>query len=65
MTPEEIMEMIGTENPEFIAWTKTMPARSWARYDLAACRLGWECGQKAVAEKAFVANMCGVNQEKK
>ena len=32
-------------NPEFTAWTRTLPARSWARYDLSACRLGWEAAR--------------------
>ena len=31
-------------NPDFDAWVASLPAKSWARYDLSACRLGWEAG---------------------
>lgn len=26
----------------FMAWTKGFPQKHWAKYDLAACRLGWD-----------------------
>lgn len=32
-------------NEEFIAWTKTLPSKHWAKHDLAACRLGWEAAR--------------------
>jgi hypothetical protein len=30
---------------EFTAWTKTLDPKHWARYDLSACRLGWEAAK--------------------
>jgi len=35
-------------NPEFTAWCDTLPEKHWARYDLSACRLGWEA---AIAQR--------------
>lgn len=31
-----------TADPAFDAWVKTLPEKHWAKYDLSACRLGWE-----------------------
>lgn len=40
------------ENPEFNAWVASLPPRSWAHYDLSACRLGWEAAYAAAIEDA-------------
>lgn len=34
------------ENPKFRAWVESLPDKHWAKYDLSACRLGWEAGRK-------------------
>lgn len=31
-----------TRNLEFEAWRDSLPEKHWAKYDLSACRLGWE-----------------------
>lgn len=31
--------------PEFDAWVAKLDPKHWARYDLAACRLGWEAAR--------------------
>lgn len=43
--------VLKTENPEFNAWRESLPPAYWARYDLSACRIGWEAA-KAVAPAA-------------
>lgn len=42
--------MLYSENPQFLAWTRTLPATHWARYDLSACRLGWEARDLEIEE---------------
>lgn len=34
-----------TRDLEFEAWRDSLPATHWARYDLSACRLGWEAAR--------------------
>ena len=34
-------------DPEFDAWVKTLPEKTWAKTDLSACRLGWEARKAA------------------
>ena len=34
-------------DPEFDAWVKTLPEKTWAKTDLSACRLGWEAHKSA------------------
>jgi len=29
----------------FDEWVETLPAKHWAKYDLAACRVGWDAGR--------------------
>lgn len=41
----------GTPDPEFDAWVATMPDKYWAKYDLAACRLGWHARALQSAER--------------
>lgn len=36
-----------TEDAEFSAWVKTLPAATWAKKDLSACRLGWDAARAA------------------
>ena len=31
-----------TADPDFQAWVQSLPADHWSRYDLSACRLGWD-----------------------
>ena len=39
------------EDPSFRAWVESLPPKSWARYDLSACRLGWCAGyQQAIRD---------------
>lgn len=46
-------EPIFTEpDPEFDAWRDSLPDKHWAKYDLSACRLGWDAA-KARAESAL------------
>jgi hypothetical protein len=42
-------------NPEFEAWRDTLPATHWARYDLSACRLGWEAAIAVKTKKDIAA----------
>jgi hypothetical protein len=30
----------------FRAWVESLPDTHWAKYDLSACRLGWDAGRK-------------------
>lgn len=39
------------EDP-FIAWTATLPAKHWAKYDISACALGWNAAIDAVLNVA-------------
>jgi hypothetical protein len=36
-------------DPGFSLWVANLPMGSWARYDLSACRLGWDAGREAAA----------------
>jgi hypothetical protein len=36
-------------DPMFDLWVASMPMDSWARYDLSACRLGWDAAKEANA----------------
>lgn len=36
--------VLDTPNPQFDAWVKSLPPAYWARYDLSACRIGFEAG---------------------
>jgi hypothetical protein len=38
-------------NPAFEEWKATMPATHWAKYDLSACRLGWEAAMALTTRK--------------
>lgn len=42
-----IDEVLGTSDPEFTAWAESMPDKYWAKYDLSACRIGWEARKRA------------------
>lgn len=37
--------VLKTPSAEFDAWVKSLPYTYWARYDLSACRVGWEAGR--------------------
>lgn len=39
-------------NPEFTAWAATLDPKHWSKYDLSACRLGWEAGVASVSGPA-------------
>lgn len=41
-------------NPEFEAWVATLPKTHWAKYDLSACRLGWEARDALLREAGRV-----------
>lgn len=41
---------------QFDAWRDSLPATYWARYDLSACRLGWDAAIAAQASPAAVPN---------
>ena len=34
--------VLGTVNPEFREWVRSIPPTYWSRYDLSAARIGWE-----------------------
>lgn len=40
-----------SSSPEFEAWVASLDPKHWAKYDLGACRLGWEAGRAAFAAK--------------
>lgn len=40
-------------NPRFDRWVATLPTRSWAHYDLSACRLGWEAGYRRAIDESM------------
>ena len=43
----ERMAIPGVEaNPQFDNWVDSLHPRHWARYDLGACRLGFEAAQR-------------------
>jgi hypothetical protein len=42
-------------NAEFDAWVASLPAKSWAKYDLSACRLGWDAARAALPAQPVVA----------
>jgi hypothetical protein len=46
--------VLKTESPEFRAWVESLPPAYWARYDLSACRIGWEAGRAALLAAAPV-----------
>lgn len=41
----DLGEKLKQENVEFRAWVETLPDAHWAKYDLSACRLGWEAAR--------------------
>lgn len=53
---ENIDEVLKTNNPEFRAWVDSLPAKHWAKYDLSACRLGWEAATERAANIAEASN---------
>lgn len=44
-------------NPQFDAWVASLPATHWAKYDLSACRLGWEAALTQPAEPVKVRDV--------
>lgn len=38
-------------DPEFEAWVASLPAKSWAKYDLSACRLGWDASRASLPQQ--------------
>ncbi|OJX17927.1 MAG: hypothetical protein BGO82_17100 [Devosia sp. 67-54] len=36
-----------TPDAAFDAWVASLPKQSWAKYDLSACRLGWDAARRA------------------
>jgi hypothetical protein len=58
---DRLAQIMLENNPTFRAWVETMPDKHWAKYDLMACRLGWEakgaeppqccmCGKKGLSK---------------
>lgn len=39
---------ISEEDKKFRAWVESLPDTHWAKYDLSACRLGWDAGRAAL-----------------
>ena len=48
-------EKLKVPNVEFDAWVASMPAKHWSKYDLSACRLGWEAALDAERQKREAA----------
>ena len=42
--------VLKVRSAEFDAWVKSLPSVYWARYDLSACRIGWEAGRVAMQQ---------------
>lgn len=42
------MDVETEEDRLFRAWRDTLPPAHWSTYDLAACRIGWDAGRKAL-----------------
>lgn len=38
----------------FDEWVKSLPAKHWAKYDLSACKVGWEARQANIEEQVKV-----------
>jgi hypothetical protein len=34
----------------FDEWVETLPANHWAKYDISACKVGWDARQAAIDE---------------
>ena len=45
-------------SPEFELWVASLPKNYWARYDLSACRLGWEAARAALLIDSDDAALC-------
>lgn len=45
------------ENEAFTAWARSLPEKSWVRYDLSACRLGWEACASNIPGKLDVVQL--------
>ena len=39
------------EDHLFRTWVESLPAKHWAKYDLSACRLGWNAGREALLKE--------------
>lgn len=50
---QELGEKLKVPNAEFDAWVASMPAKHWSKYDLSACRLGWEAGRRVSSAPSF------------
>lgn len=51
-----------TQDPAFDAWRDSLPKTHWARFDLSACRLGWDAGRRheqIVSGSPFTAERAG------
>jgi len=55
MTEDDLAEKLKQDSPEFRAWVETLPDKHWAKYDLSACRLGWEAGRAALQQESLKA----------
>ncbi len=39
-----------TEIDPFDEWVASLPEKHWAKYDLSACRMGWDAAMQYVEE---------------
>jgi len=40
------------EDSQFIEWRYSLPETHWAKYDLSACKLGWDAAKEHFAKDA-------------
>lgn len=52
---EGLAALLDTNCPAFRAFVAQLPRTCWARYDLSACRLGWEAGRRSAGGGIEVA----------
>jgi len=65
MTHDEINALMQRNDPEFRAAVESLPGTHWARYDLAAVRVGFELGQRSrVASAPYNAQRIGWELER-
>ena len=42
---QQLMQKLGTPDPDWQAFIDSLPDKYWAKYDLSALRLGWEAAK--------------------